>query len=196
MRNFSIISVVLLSSTGTGNVRAATQPHALRGAEATATWTNDDLAQLHRIPGLISIVGNTSNVAFQSAEASAPQPQESDPAWYAAQARWLNAQLEAEQAQLHDYVQALDDTRAGTATMSGVSLDQQHIGLTPEATIDILKSRIRQTQSELDALQDFARRNDIEPGILRGQGQSGPDDTAVNATDELRSDLSAHGGDL
>ena len=51
----------------------------------------------------------------------------------------------------------------------GINLDDGDIGITPEAGIEILQQRVNETERELDALEDLARRNDIPPGALRGQ---------------------------
>jgi hypothetical protein len=50
----------------------------------------------------------------------------------------------------------------------GINLDQGDIGITLEAGIEILQRRVREAQSELDALEDLARHNGIPPGTLRG----------------------------
>lgn len=50
----------------------------------------------------------------------------------------------------------------------GINLDDGDIGITPEAGIEFLQQRVNETQTELDALEDLARRNDIPPGTLRG----------------------------
>jgi hypothetical protein len=49
----------------------------------------------------------------------------------------------------------------------GINLDGGDIGITPEAGIEILEQRVMEEQARLDALEDLARRNDIEPGTLR-----------------------------
>ena len=54
-------------------------------------------------------------------------------------------------------------------TTGGISLDAGDIGITPEAGIEILQQRVNETQTELDALQDLARRQGIAPGTLRGE---------------------------
>ena len=51
----------------------------------------------------------------------------------------------------------------------GINLDEGDIGITPEAGIEILQQRVNEAQTEFDALEDLARRNDIPPGTLRGQ---------------------------
>ena len=91
-----------------------------------------------------------------------------DPAWYAAQAASVNARLEAEQTNLRDFTQALDDARELRSTTAGIDLSGDNIiGITPEATIAALQKRARETQSELNALEDLGRQNNIPPGILR-----------------------------
>ena len=150
-------------------LRAATRPHADGAGEATRTWTNGDLERLSRIPGLISIIGLETNKAPKDVTAPALQRTTKGPAWYAAQATSLNAWLEAEQADLRNFAEALDDARELKSTTAGINLAESDIGITPEATITILENRMLETQIKLDALEDLARRNDISPGTLRGR---------------------------
>ena len=165
-RYFSLLLVLVLCAAGS-TLRAAGEPHA--DGEANRTWTNEDLERLGRNPGLISIVGPVENEDVQQVDAPATQPTTQDQVWYAEQAASLTARLEREQANLHAFTQALQDARELNSTTSGVNLVQYDIGITPAATIDILQNRIRETQGELDALADLARRDSIPPGILRGQ---------------------------
>lgn len=169
MRHYLSISFILASFMAGGTLRAATKPHAGPArVKANLTWTNEDLERLSKFPGLISVVGQPSNEASQGVDAPAPKSITTDPGWYAARAASLSARLEAEQANLRDFTRALDDARELKSTTGGVNLAEENIGITPEATIEILQSRVRKTQSELDALKDLARQNDIPPGILRG----------------------------
>lgn len=161
------ISVTL--STLAIPLRAATKPHADKALEAKRTWTNDGLRRLRRIPALISIVGQANHGDVQDVDVPASLETAEDPAWYAAQAESLKTRLEAEQTSLRNFTQALEDARELKSTSACISLSEDDIGITPEATIDILQKRMRETQSELDALEDLARHNGIEPGILRGQ---------------------------
>ena len=170
MRSYLTISLLLASLSAGGNLRAATTPHA-GPASSTATWTDEDLKRLSGVPGLVSIVGEDANESLQRVGSSAPLPETEDPARYAAQAAQLNARLEAAQADLRNFTQALEDARELKATTGGINLAEEDIGITPEATIDILQTRLRETQGELDALEDLARRNGIPPGILRGLWQ-------------------------
>lgn len=163
---------------------------------ANLTWTNEDLERLGEVPGLVSIVGQAANESVQGTEAPVPQSRTEDPAWYAAQAASLHARLEAEQADLHGFMQALEDTRDLKATTGGVDLAEDDIGITPDATIDILQSRVHETQSELDTLEDLARRNGIPPGVLRGSWHGREAENAVRAGEQSQLDMSTHGEGL
>lgn len=168
MRHYFSISLLLVSFITGGALRAATKPHAGPVPEANKTWTNEDLQQLGKVAESISVVGQPAAEAPQGIAEPSTQPGTEDPAWYAAHARQLNARLEAEQADLRKFTQALDDARELKSTTGGVDLAEDNIGLTPAAIIDILQNRVRETQSELTGLEDHARRNNIPPGILRG----------------------------
>src|SRR5690348_5759339 len=167
MWRYLTISLLLASLSAGGNLRAATTPHA-GPASLTATWTNDDLRRMSGVPGLVSIVGEDTNESLQRVGSSAPLRETEDPAWYATQAAQLNARLDAAQADLRNFTHALEDARELKATTGGINLATDDIGITREATIEILQKRVRETQSDLDALEDLARRNGIPPGILRG----------------------------
>ena len=67
------------------------------------------------------------------------------------------------------YSQAIEDTRTLETMTGGINLNDGGVGITPEAGIEILQQRVNETESELDAWEDLARRNDIPPGTLSGQ---------------------------
>jgi hypothetical protein len=92
-----------------------------------------------------------------------------DPAGYSTQAAKLRDELERRQDQLHGYQQALEDARSLRNTTGGIDFVEGNIGITPEAGIEILWQRVNETQTELDALDDLARRNDIPPSTVRGR---------------------------
>src|SRR6266581_401891 len=148
--------------------RAANRPHAGTDSQNPLVWTNDDLARLHSL-GLISIVGQIDEEKSKSASLPVRYVRTQDPEWYAEQAARLRDELEHRQAQLREYRQGLEDARSLRQTTGGINLDEGDIGITPEAGIEILQRRVNETQTELDALEDLARRNDISPGTLRGQ---------------------------
>jgi hypothetical protein len=162
-------------------LRAANKPRGGTDSQNPVVWTNDDLAKLHR-PGLISIVGQTEEE--QPASTSAPAPYEEtsvpesspapyvetpDPEWYAEQAARLHDELEYRQAEFREYRQALEDARSLRETTGGINLVGDDFAITPGDGIEILQQRVNETQAKLDNLEDLARRNDIEPGTLRGQ---------------------------
>jgi len=150
-------------------LRAANKPRAGKTEKTTVLWTNEDLEKLRPLAA-ISIVGQP-NKADDSTTAAMPLPylETQNPEWYAEQAAKLRDELERRQTQLSKYLQALEDARSLKETTGGMNLDEGDVSLTPEAGIEILRERVGETQSELDDLEDLARRNDIEPGALRGQ---------------------------
>jgi hypothetical protein len=149
-------------------LRAANKPRAGTDGQNPVAWTNEDLEKL-RVPGLICIVGPTNDETPKSASPPAPYVETQDPAWYAGQAAKLRDELERRQTQLGGYRQAIEDTKNLRVMAEGINLDEGDTGITPEAGIEILQQRVNETQSELDALEDLARHNDISPGTLRGQ---------------------------
>jgi hypothetical protein len=165
--SFSLAISVTLSTLAIPS-RAANRPHAGTDSQNPVVWTNDDLARLHSL-GLICIVGQTNEETPKPASQPQAYVKTQDPEWYAGQAARLRDELERRRAQLGGYRQALEDTRSLRKTTGGVSLDDGDVGITPEAGIEILQERVSETQTELDALEDLARRNDIPPGTLRGQ---------------------------
>jgi hypothetical protein len=148
-------------------LRAANRPHAGTDRQGTVVWTNDDLEKLRAL-GLISIVGQTNEDGPAPIPATETYLTSRDPGWYAEQAAELRDQLEQRQAQMRGYLEALADARCLKNMTGGINFNEVDIGITPEAGIQILQQRVNETQTELDALEDLARRNDIEPGTLRG----------------------------
>jgi hypothetical protein len=149
-------------------LRAANRPHAGSGSQNMVVWTNDNLEELHAL-GLISVGGRVEEETPTSATAPEPYVKTQDPDWYAAEAAKLRDELEDRQAQLFGYQQALEDAQNLRRTTGGINLDAGDIGITPEAGIEILQQRVNETQTELDALEDLARRHGIAPGTLRGE---------------------------
>jgi len=122
-----------------------------------------------RAKGLISVVGQVEEEATTDAAAPSPYVETQDPEWYAEQSLKLRAELESREAKLQHYRQALEDVKDLKTVTGGINLDGGDIGITPDAGIEILQQRIQDTESDLDALEDLARRNGIRPGTLGGQ---------------------------
>ena len=149
-------------------LRAANKPRAGTDSQNTVVWTNDDLKRLD-VPGLISIVGRMNEETPKSASLPQPYVKTQDPQWYAKQAAKLRDELERRQNQLRDYRHAIDDLRNLRSTTGGINLDEGDIAITPEVGIEILERHVNEVQTELNALEDLARRHDIPPGTLRGE---------------------------
>ncbi len=163
------LTISMTLSTLAIPLRAANKPRAGRLEKNSVLWTNEDLEKLRPL-GLISIVGQP-NTAEDSTPAamSPPYAKTRDPEWYAKQAAKLRGELEYRQAQLRQYQQALEEARSLKETTGGINLDDGDIGITPESSIEILQQRVNEAQTDLEALADLARRDDIPPGTLRGQ---------------------------
>jgi len=162
------LAISMTLSTLAIPLRAANKPRAGTDSQNTMVWTNDDLERLH-LPGLICIVGRMNEETAKPASLPQPYVKTQDPEWYAEQAARLRDELERRRAQLDGYRQALEDARSLKTMTSGINLDEGDIATTPEAGIEILQQRVNEGQTELDALEDLARRNDVPPGTLRGQ---------------------------
>ena len=162
------LAISMTLSTLAIPLRAANRPRAGMDSQNTVVWTNDDLERLH-VPGLISIVGRMNEETPKSAPTPEPYVKTQDPEWYAKQAAKLRDELERRQNQLRDYRQAIDDVRNLRNTTGGINLDEGDIAITPEVGIEILERHVNEVQTELNALEDLARRHDIPPGTLRGE---------------------------
>jgi hypothetical protein len=163
------IAVSMTLSTLAIPLRAANNPRAEKAEQAVVLWTNDELEKLRPL-GLISIVGQPSTAEDATAAALPPAyVSTQDPEWYVEQAAKLRAQLESNESELQRYRQAIEEAKSLKTTTGGINLEEGDIGITPEAGLAILQERISETQSELDILEDLARRNDIPPGVLRAK---------------------------
>src|SRR5215469_8162073 len=123
MAGYFSILLAAASFSPSPALRAAPKPHAVP-VRTNATWTNEDLERLNRIPGLISVVGRPANETAPASGTPAPRSVTEDSVWYAAQAASLNARLEAERANLCDFTQALDDARELKNGPAGIDLSE------------------------------------------------------------------------
>jgi hypothetical protein len=161
------LAISMTFSTLAIPLRVAAQPRAGKTEGATVIWTNNDLERL-RAKGLISMVGQVPEESTADAAAPAPYIRTQDPKWYAEQASKLRSELESRKAELQHYRQVIEDARSLKTTTGGINLDEGDIGITPEASIEILQQQVNEAQTALAALEDLAHRNGIPPGVLRG----------------------------
>ena len=162
------LAISITLSTPAISLRAANKPRAGKPEGATVVWTNNGLERL-RAKGLISVVGQVAEQATTEAAAPSSYVETQDPECYAEQASRLRAELESREAKLQHYRQTLEDVRDLKTVTGGINLKGGDIGITPDAGIEILQQRVQDTEGDLNALEDLARRNGIPPGTLRGQ---------------------------
>src|SRR5437899_2587022 len=104
-------------------------------------WTNEDLEKL-RSRGLISIVG-PGQEETPKAQSPPAQPYEraKDPDWYAVEAAKLRQEIQASEAQLQSFRNALAAAQDNRIPSGGFKLDQVNAGLTPNDEIAIRGQR-------------------------------------------------------
>jgi hypothetical protein len=163
--NLIVGIVVLLTAIP---LSATNKPHPGTDSQNTKVWTNDDLERIRSL-GQISVVGPSDNEGSTQVLEDRAFTNIEDPDWYSAQAARLQGELDQRRAELQSYEQALEDARSLREMPGGINLEEGHIGLTPESAMQMLREYVNLTQTELDALQDLARRNAITPGALRSQ---------------------------
>jgi hypothetical protein len=149
-------------------LRAANRPHVGTDSQNKMVWTNDDLERLHSL-GLISIVGQIDHEKPKPVTASSEYVKTQDPEWYAEESARLRDELEQRRAELDRYRRAIDDARSLETATNGIDLNGGDVGITPQAGMENLQQRVSETETQLDGLEDLARRNDMPPGLLRGQ---------------------------
>jgi len=147
---------------------AANRPATGTDSQNTKVWTNDDLEKIRSL-GQLSVVGPSDNEGSTQALVPRASTNIQDPEWYSAQAARLQGELDQQRAELQSYKQTLEDARSLREMTGGINLEEGHIGLSPESAMQMLRERVNDTQTQLDALQDIARRNGIAPGALRDQ---------------------------
>src|SRR5712692_5701161 len=137
-----------------------------KSANPKKVWTEDDLNSLK---SRVSVVGGpskspkTSQKLPQDNQAAASLPPEKDPAWYHRQLLPLRAQIEEMDAQ----IRKLKDAQGGKETSDAGRRYGLHLPMNTQDRIEVLEKRKRELQSKVDALEDQARRNGLNPGDLR-----------------------------
>jgi hypothetical protein len=166
-----LLSIGLLFANPTGSAALKTRHSLGLNAAEQKIWTNEDIPLL-RQSAPISIIGDSSSSQADVAErgsveataANQPYVRELDPRWYAEQRQALQAQIDADEEQIRE-TQAIRQT--GDGITGAIPLDKQAPGLNPEATVEILQNQVAQLEAQIDDLQDLARRNGIDPAVVR-----------------------------
>lgn len=146
-------------------------PAAHRDSSAIKTWTNDDIESLRaNAPISIFSVPATPQMSAVAPAATAPvisnppYVKELDPDWYAKEIEAVQLQIAASSAVIH----RIEEIRKSGAGISNViPLDREDVGLSPEATVQILQAQNQVLKSDVGNLEDLARRNSIPPGEIQ-----------------------------
>lgn len=143
-------------------------------------WTNDDLDALHNkhdlstfnqpaeTPAEATAATPAGESGAAGAAAAAPKDNASDPAWYRDQLDPLQSKL----ADLDAQIAKVNTFLNGGANGSGFNLSQDAAAISPQAQLAALQKQRDDVASQIDALQDQARKNGIEPGDLRATSES------------------------
>jgi hypothetical protein len=130
-------------------------------------WTNDELST---VSGGISVVGDSSASApvprnSPDANASAEvSTKDKQAASYRDQLRQLHAQLQATDKKISDTQNFKADN---TSSSGGINMNKGYTMTPIEDQIKQLEEKRKQIQSKIDAVEDEARKNGVEPGQLR-----------------------------
>jgi hypothetical protein len=132
-------------------------------------WTNDEVSNVGG-DGAISVVGKASagdsNSASNSVQKSATgsSAREKQAATYRDRIHQLNNQLET----IDKKIAELRNFKADNSSPSG-GIDMHHgYYMTPmEDQVKALEEKKKQIQAQIDAVEDQARKNGFEPGLLR-----------------------------
>jgi hypothetical protein len=146
-------------------------PTARPDSSVQKTWTNDDIDSL-RANAPISVfsvpaapqASATTPAAAAPVIVNPPYVKELDSDWYAKQIGAIQTQMTASSA----VIRKIEDIRKSGAGISNViPLDREDVGLSPEATVQILRARNQALKSDVDTLEELARRNSIPPGEIQ-----------------------------
>jgi len=139
---------------------------AAKSANPKKVWTEDDLNSLKT---RVSVVGDpskspkTSQAPPQNSRAAASLPPEKDPAWYHRQLSPLRAQIEEMDAQ----IRKLKEAQGGKETSDPGRRYGLHLPMNTQDRIEVLEKTKRELRAKVEALEDQARRNGLNPGDLR-----------------------------
>lgn len=149
--------------------KAATDPAVPAAKKPKKVWTNDEISTAGG-PGSISVVGNADP---DSKSSSKDNPAKTSPgersrerqiANYRDRLHQLRNELESTEKKISD----LRNFKAENTSSSGGINMKQRYSMTPlEDQVKQLEERKKQLQSQIDAVEDQARKSGVEPGDLR-----------------------------
>jgi hypothetical protein len=134
-------------------------------AEAKKVWTNEDLKNL-RANSPLSLIGMEEGLeaSLQATSTQRPWIREEDPRWYAYEIGARRDSLDEVEGQLDNIAEI---QKAGVGISDEFPLDKNSPGLFLPGTVFVFESQATELESEIDALQDLARQNNIAPSAWR-----------------------------
>jgi chromosome segregation ATPase len=132
-------------------------------------WTNEEMSTLH---GTISVVGDPSQSSSYSdsrqwntaSDSGSNTEREKAIANYREQLRQLREQQDA----IDKKISAVRNFKADNSSPSGgINMRTRYSMTTTDDEIKQLEGKKKQIQAKMDAIEDEARKNGIEPGELR-----------------------------
>ncbi len=139
-------------------------PRAARDIPSEKVWTNPDLEAL-RATSHISIIGRVATAEMkEAAGGSEPDTEEKYARPYTRRIENLREMI----GEADTEIQSIQDIReTGKGITGAIPLDTRSVGITPEATVEILEAEKGALEAEIDGLQDQARENDISAEAWR-----------------------------
>lgn len=128
-------------------------------------WTNDEISSAGG-PDAISVVGNSKAQSGRSGAKpgtnfSAPAGQIAS---YRDRLRQLNGQLEATDKQILD-LRSFNGNNSSAS--GGINMSHRYTTTSVDDQVKALEEKKKQLQAQIDAIEDQARKNGVEPGQLR-----------------------------
>jgi hypothetical protein len=148
------------SAADTATEKAKTKPKKV--------WTNDEISNVGG-DGAISVVGKAagdSNRSSNNFQKTAPGSgaRDNQAASYRDRLRQLNNELEATDKKISQ----LRNFKADNSSASGgINMNHGYSATPVEDQVKQLEEKKKQIQAQIDAVEDQARKNGIEPGQLR-----------------------------
>ncbi len=136
------------------------------GAKPKKVWTNENMGDLSG--SVVSVVGKEASAGEtqkqKSGEKGARVPMEKDPQYYRMQLAPLHADIESTDAEIRKMREFL----AGGHTGEGkLTVGRFSVPMNPADRIAQLQKHKSDVQAKINAIEDQARHNGIEPGNLR-----------------------------
>jgi DNA repair exonuclease SbcCD ATPase subunit len=157
------------SQVASDTPKPAADPAVQTAKKPKKVWTNDEISTAGG-PGSISVVGNadpdskSSSKGNSAKTAPAERGRERQIANYRERLHQLRNELESTEKKISELRNFKADN---TSAAGGINMNRRY-SMTPlEDQVKQLEERKKQLQSQIDAVEDQARKNGVEPGDMR-----------------------------